>query len=214
MILNWEKGDRAGPPCQVEQVTHSTILSEPLTLILWSRWPQPPSPIAAFSSPGRSTVLWISALRRPQIPVAFVLLRHAAPEKSLVLSGLHFVHLEIDRCFPGLRVIPNVTFSRCVGAQLSARLKQFVYNLADRIFEDFNSQIWGWILPSGPLVYPFQIWWSLGAISQLSQMKIQYLSESNYGRNPHYKASLYIIQRAAMLSSLRSSKYPQLQMNG
>ena len=47
-----------------------------------------------------------------------MLLRHAASEKSLAFSGLHFIHLEIDRCFPGLSMISNVTFSWCVKAKV------------------------------------------------------------------------------------------------
>ena len=50
--------------------------------------------------------------------MALVLLRHAASEKSLAFSGLHFIHLEIDRCFPGLSMISNVTFSWCVKAKV------------------------------------------------------------------------------------------------
>lgn len=96
------------------------MLGESLTQHSVVMAPTATSPTALFSSTHRSTVLErILAPQWPQMSVAFVPLRHAAPEEWLVFSGF-IVYLDINRCFPGLSMIPKVTVSRPLEAQLFA----------------------------------------------------------------------------------------------
>lgn len=66
--------------------------------VVWSQSPTATAPTAISHSPGRSTVFLNSSSSAASDSGYVVYLRKAAPEKLLVCSGIHFVHLEINRC--------------------------------------------------------------------------------------------------------------------
>lgn len=99
--LNFEsrdKGNRGGPPCMVGQLTHSTVLGTSLIALYGHRALQPLPPLPYPTALAEALFFLNSSSSAASDSGYVVYLRKAAPEKLLVCSGIHFVHLEINRC--------------------------------------------------------------------------------------------------------------------